>query len=90
VDRLRVCCQYSVVSAHVVSREVESRAVDEFLASVQSEPSALVIEGEAGIGKTTVWLAALERAQDAGFQVLSTRAVQTESVLAYTQVTACR
>jgi predicted ATP-dependent serine protease len=69
---------------------VESRAVDEFLASVQSEPSALVIEGEAGIGKTTVWLAALERAQDAGFQVLSTRAVQTESVLAYTQVTACR
>jgi predicted ATP-dependent serine protease len=78
------------VSAHVVSREVELQAIDEFLASVQSEPSALVVEGEAGIGKTTVWLAALERAQDAGFQVLSTRAVQTESVLAYTQVTACR
>jgi TolA-binding protein len=88
VDRLRVCCQYSVVSAHVVSREVESQAVDEFLASVSSEPSALVVEGEAGIGKTTVWLAALERAQGAGFQVLSTRAVQTESVLAYTSLAA--
>ena len=25
-------------------------------------PSALVVEGEAGIGKTTVWLAALEQA----------------------------
>jgi DNA-binding CsgD family transcriptional regulator len=68
---------------HVVSREVESRAVDEFLASVSSGPSALVVEGAAGIGKTTVWLAALERARELGFHVLSTRAVQTESVLAY-------
>jgi DNA-binding CsgD family transcriptional regulator len=76
------------VSAHVVSREVESKAVADFLESVPSEPSALVVEGEAGIGKTTVWLAALERAQRAGFQVLSTRAVQTESVLAYTSLAA--
>ncbi|HYJ10502.1 MAG TPA: AAA family ATPase, partial [Polyangiaceae bacterium] len=68
---------------HVVSREAESRAVDDFLASVSSGPSALVVEGAAGIGKTTVWLAALERARELGFQVLSTRAVQMESVLAY-------
>lgn len=44
---------------HVVSREAESRAVGDFLASVPSGPAALVLEGEAGIGKTTVWLAAL-------------------------------
>jgi DNA-binding CsgD family transcriptional regulator len=74
------------VPVHVVSREVESRAVDDFLSSVPSGPSALVVEGAAGIGKTTVWLAALERARELGFQVLSARAVQTESVLAYSSL----
>jgi DNA-binding CsgD family transcriptional regulator len=67
---------------------VESLAVGEFLASVPSGPSALVVEGEAGIGKTTVWLSALERAQQAGFRILSTRATSAESVLAYTSLAA--
>lgn len=47
-----------------------------------------MVEGEAGIGKTTVWLSALERAQQAGFRVLSTRATSAESVLAYTSLAA--
>jgi ATP/maltotriose-dependent transcriptional regulator MalT len=67
---------------------MESRAVGEFLASVRSGASALVVEGEAGIGKTTVWLAALERALVAGIRVLSTRATSAESVLAYTSLAA--
>jgi hypothetical protein len=44
----------------------------------------LLIEGEPGIGKTTLWLAALELALDMGFRVLSARAAEAESVLAYT------
>jgi DNA-binding CsgD family transcriptional regulator len=44
----------------------------------------LLIEGEPGIGKTTLWLAALELARDKGFLVLSARAAAAESVLAYT------
>jgi hypothetical protein len=44
----------------------------------------LLIEGEPGIGKTTLWLAAVESARDKGFQVLSARAAAAESVLAYT------
>ena len=47
-----------------------------------------MVDGEAGIGKTTVWLAALEQAQEAGFRVLSTRATSAESVLAYTSLAA--
>jgi ATP/maltotriose-dependent transcriptional regulator MalT len=74
------------MATQVVSRQVESAAVDEFLTSASSGPSALVVEGEAGIGKTTIWLAALERAQELGFLVLSTRAAQTESVLAYSSL----
>ncbi|MGX9787427.1 helix-turn-helix transcriptional regulator [Mycobacterium sp. MMS18-G62] len=58
--------------------------VGSFLTSAAREPSALLIEGEAGIGKTTLWLTALEQAQERGFRVLSARAAAAESVLAYT------
>lgn len=83
VEVQSVACRCSFRPAQVVNRAVESRAVDDFLASAQSGPSALVVDGEAGIGKTTMWLAALERAREAGFRVLSTRVAATESVLAY-------
>jgi len=53
------------------------------LASATTEPSALLIEGEPGIGKTTLWLAALQLAREKGFLVLSARAAAAESVLAY-------
>ena len=65
-------------------RPTEDRAVKSFLASTVVGPSALLIEGEPGIGKTTLWLAAVEQATARGFRVLSTRAAAAESVLAYT------
>lgn len=49
-------------------------------------PSALVIAGEPGIGKTTLWLYGVERAREHGFRVLSTRADEAESVLAYAAI----
>jgi DNA-binding CsgD family transcriptional regulator len=66
------------------SHPAEERSVSGFLVSATAEPSALLIEGEPGIGKTTLWLAAVEQAQDKGFRVLSARAAAAESVLAYT------
>ena len=66
------------------TRPTEARTVRSFLASAAREPSALLIEGEAGIGKTTLWLTALEQARERGFRVLSARAAAAESVLAYT------
>jgi len=65
------------------SRPLEERTVSGFLASAASEPSALLIEGEPGIGKTTLWLATQELARDKGFRVLSARAAAAESVMAY-------
>src|ERR1700722_1180661 len=67
----------------LVSRPVEEEALSEFLDSASSAPSALLVEGEAGIGKTTVWLAGLEQARDRGFRVLSARVANAQSVLAY-------
>ncbi|OBI13936.1 LuxR family transcriptional regulator [Mycobacterium sp. E2327] len=65
------------------SGSTEARAVDDFLSSASGGPSALVIEGDAGIGKTTLWLSALHTARERGFAVLAARAAATESVLAY-------
>jgi len=68
----------------VQSRPTEGRVINRFLSSATSEPSALLIEGEPGIGKTTLWLETVELARDSGFRVLSARAAAAESVLAYT------
>jgi DNA-binding CsgD family transcriptional regulator len=67
----------------MADRSANDHAVGEFLASATARPSGLVLEGEPGIGKTTLWLAAIERAREQGFQVLSTRTAAAESVLAY-------
>ncbi|WP_293240976.1 LuxR family transcriptional regulator [Mycolicibacterium sp.] len=69
-----------------VSRSGERQAVDDLLAATDVEPSGLVIAGEPGIGKTTLWLAGVARAQELGFRVLSTRADEAESVLSYAAV----
>ena len=72
-----------LAAAGVVSRAVELHAVTHFLASASARVSGLVIAGEAGIGKTTLWQAALDEAVERGFRVLSARVGATESVLAY-------
>lgn len=67
----------------MVTRDAEFGAVSRFLDSASREPTILLIDGEAGIGKTTLWLAGIEQARERHFQVLATRPAQTESVLAY-------
>jgi DNA-binding CsgD family transcriptional regulator len=67
----------------MASRPLEEKALSEFLDTASTAPSALLLDGEAGIGKTTVWLAGLKRARDRGFRVLSARAVNAQSMLAY-------
>jgi len=71
------------VTAGQASRPAEEQALGEFLAAATNSPSALLVDGEAGIGKTTVWLAGLKQAREHGFRVLSAHAVSAESVLAY-------
>ena len=72
------------MTERLVGRQAEERAVIDFLDSLPGRSCALVIEGEAGIGKTTVWADAVHRAGECGYRVLSCRAAAAESVLAYT------
>lgn len=67
----------------VVGRSAELAAVADFYSTVDRWAAGLLLEGEAGIGKTTLWLAALQDARAKGFHVLSARVWEAESVLAY-------
>jgi len=69
------------VPVGVVSRPAE--AATDFLTSASAGPRALVVEGEPGIGKTTLWSAVVQQAAARGFRVLSARPAAAESVLAY-------
>jgi AAA ATPase domain len=69
--------------ADVVGRDAELREITQFLAERGSLPQAVVLEGEPGIGKTTLWLAAVEQARRAGWRVLSCRPSPAEAQLSY-------
>lgn len=63
----------------LAERSAELQAVSDFLTSITERPSGLVIDGEEGIGKSALWSAAVQRARDRRFRVLSARAGDVES-----------
>ena len=65
----------------VVGRGIELAAVGRLLAGASRTLAALVVEGEAGIGKSTIWEAGVAAATDAGFTVLSCRPARSEQRL---------
>jgi DNA-binding CsgD family transcriptional regulator len=73
----------SIVLARSISRPEEVGAIAEFLATASTEPAALVIEGEPGIGKTTLWSEAIDQAVTLGFHVMSACPAEAESVVGF-------
>lgn len=67
----------------LVGRSDEVRSIAELLGAAAGDATGLIVEGDPGIGKTTLWLDALERARRQGIRVLAARASAAESVLAY-------
>src|ERR1051325_3775233 len=72
-----------MTSNAVIGRDAELDTITAFLADVEDGPSALVLAGEAGIGKTILWEAGLERARGRGYRVLSCRGVEAETSFAF-------
>lgn len=66
----------------IVGREDELAQIDAFLK--ENGPRALLLEGGAGIGKTTLWRWGLGQAEMRGRQVLTCSAVSSEAQLAFT------
>jgi DNA-binding CsgD family transcriptional regulator len=71
------------VARTIVGRESELAAVVQFLDLMSVEACALVIEGAAGIGKTTIWREAVRLARERAFWVLEARPAQSEAKLSY-------
>lgn len=71
-----------MTSPGMIGRDRELRAVEAFLRH-DSWPAALVVEGAPGIGKTTLWQAALDRAAAASLTILRCRPAQAEASLAF-------
>jgi DNA-binding CsgD family transcriptional regulator len=67
----------------IVGRERELAQVRSFIASVPEGPSALLLEGAAGIGKTTLWQVGVAIARARGHRVLACRAAASEARLSY-------
>ena len=68
----------------IVGRGAELEALNTFVDSLDHGPAMLVLEGEPGLGKTTLWREGLQAAERRSFQVLECRPVQAEAQLAFT------
>jgi predicted ATPase len=73
-------------STATVGRDEELAVLRAFAADLVG-PRALVVEGEAGIGKTTLWNAGIGYARDAGCRVLSHQANESETQLSFAGLT---
>jgi len=67
----------------IVGREEELASLNAFVANFHEGPAALMLEGEAGIGKSTLWHAAVTAARERGLLVLSSRPAEAERNLAH-------
>jgi len=67
----------------VVGREAELEAAEGYLDVVANGLAAFVLEGEPGIGKTTVWREVVRRAEERGYRVLATRPSEAEAKLSF-------
>ena len=67
--------------AGVHGRAADLARLGRFLDEVTGHPAALLIEGEPGLGKTTLWSAGIDQARRRGWRVLTCRPVQAEAAL---------
>ena len=71
----------------LVGRDDELRAVAGVLHGLEELPRAVVLSGEAGIGKTSLWSAGLDAAEARGYRVLRTRPGEAETGFAFAGLT---
>ncbi len=71
------------MAGDVVGRELELAILHRFLDSIPTGPSAVLLSGDPGIGKTTVWREGLAGAQQLRYRTLSCGPVEAETRLSY-------
>src|ERR671921_1536615 len=74
---------YGAAGGPIFDREGELARIGQLLDGVSKRGTALLVRGEAGIGKSTLLAAASRRAESAGMRVLRTTGVQSEAQLPF-------
>ena len=73
----------TVTARHLVGRDEELEAIVGLLDAPEQLPGVAVLWGEAGIGKTTLWLAGIDGAAAHGYRILSSRPSEAETGLSF-------
>ena len=67
----------------LVGRDEELRAIVRLFDASKHLPGAIVLPGEAGIGKTILWLTGVDAAAARGYRILSTRPAEAEAQFSF-------
>src|SRR5215208_1077354 len=73
----------NTMAYEIVGRDQEFASVRDFVDGAGVGPAGLVLEGGPGIGKSTLWLAGVERARQSGSRILFSRPAEAERGLAH-------
>jgi DNA-binding CsgD family transcriptional regulator len=93
IESHRICVKLPLVidgpitARHLVGREEELGALVALLDAPEQLPGTAVLSGEAGIGKTTLWLAGIAAASSRGFLILSSRPAEAEAKFSFAGLT---
>jgi predicted ATPase len=74
------------MAGELIGRREELLAFDRFLGTVPAGGQALLLEGDAGIGKTALWQEGNRLARKRGFRVLTSRSAHSETQIAFATV----
>lgn len=67
----------------IVGRDRELASIGDFMAGISDGAAALVLEGDAGMGKTTLWRAGVEAAEALELRVLRAQPSEGETALSF-------
>ena len=74
------------MAGEIIGRREELLALEAFLEAVPAGGQALLLEGDAGIGKSALWYEGLRLARERGFRALTARAARAETQIAFATV----
>jgi DNA-binding CsgD family transcriptional regulator len=75
------------MAGEIIGRGAELEVLRAFVARAGEGPGSLLLEGEAGAGKTTLWSAGCDAARDAGLRVLEAQPLGAEAGLSFAALT---
>jgi hypothetical protein len=70
-------------SGAVIGHDAELGELRDFFGAQSKLPAGLLLEGEAGIGKTTLWQSGVATARGMGYELMAAQATSAESEMGF-------